>query len=398
MKKLLPLTLLVVISIGLSGGLLFGGGAPEQKEINYLRISWDKLVEAAKKEAALSFYVWWAKDVWQQVAQDFKARYGIEVTVEQQDSDTLVKTILDEKNKVAEKEKDKKDKLKATGTIDAVLIGRAMARPTVDANVFYGPLIGALPDAKLLDPKLSRAQGGVETNGYLVPLYRHQMGFLYAPEKVSNPPQTWFELIDWMFAHPGQLAFADPSQGDSGKAFVQTALVNLCGGIDKYWGDTEVVSSKVANWDEAWKQLWESRDLIVMTSSKEESIEKLSKGEVSLIVITENDTEYNLRNGTLPRNVKFYVPKMGFPGGGDTGGVLKTAPHKAAAILFLAYLTEQETQKKLNEALRKSPARTDITGRESVLSEEDRRKFGVPWMPFPYQNYFTKEFDEKVMQ
>ena len=66
-------------------------------------------------------------------------------------------------------------------------------------------------------------------NGYLVPVYRNQTGFLYDPEKVPTPPQTWAEFTAWLDANPGQFAFNDPSKGGSGQAFVQAAIVNILG-------------------------------------------------------------------------------------------------------------------------------------------------------------------------
>ena len=91
-----------------------------------------------------------------------------------------------------------------------------------------------------LDPKLSKTQEGYATDGYLVPVYRNQTGFVYDPDKVPNPPQSWAEFTAWLDANPGQFAFNDPSKGGSGQAFVQAAIVNILGDEDSYAGDTEL--------------------------------------------------------------------------------------------------------------------------------------------------------------
>ena len=117
----------------------------------------------------------------------------------------------------------------ATGTIDALLVGGVELKSLLDAKALYGPLVGVIPESDKLDGKLSKVQEGYATDGYLVPVYRNQTGFVYDPEKVPNPPQSWAEFTAWLDANPGQFAFNDPSKGGSGQAFVQAAIINILG-------------------------------------------------------------------------------------------------------------------------------------------------------------------------
>lgn len=380
MKKSAILLFVVIFTVV----SVFIGSKQVQAETDYLNMSWDKIVEAAKEEGSLTFFAWWGEEFWKTAGKDFEKKYGIKTKVVIADHTAMMNKVL------VEKDKD-------VGTIDAILIGGELVKPAIETGIFYGPIQGVIPSADKLDPKLSKTQEGVETKGYLIPIYRNQTGLLYDPERVSDPPQTWDELVEWIKANPKQFAFCDPSKGGSGQAFVHTAINYLAGGLDKYRGDIELDPEKVKNWEEVWKWLNEMEDMMTITGSNSESIGRLNQGEVSLIVAWDDDTQVNLNKGTLFKRATLYIPEMGFPGGGDTAGVLKNAKNKAAGLLFLAYLTEADTQVQMNETIGSYLARTDVTGKESLLSEEERQKYGVAWIPAAYKKHFIDEFVKNVL-
>lgn len=270
----------------------------------------------------------------------------------------------------------------------------------MEGGLCYGPIIGIISDADKLDPKLSKMNEGVLVEGFLLPMFRNQTGFLYDPQRVSNPPQTWDELVKWINAHPKQFAFCDPVKGGSGSAFVQTVIANLCGGLDKYTGDTDVVESKVANWNLAWDWLNENKKNMTITVSNSDSISRLNQGEVSLTVAWDDEIQINLAKGTLFKRAKAYIPEMSLPGGGDCIGVLKNAPHKAASLLFISYLIEKDVQIHMNKVIGTYYSRTDIElGQDEIVvfSEQERERYGSDWVPAAYKDYFTKEFTKQVM-
>jgi len=378
MKKFLMILLIITFS------LAFGSVCTEAKEVDYLSMSWDKIVEEAKAEGLVIFYSWWGDEFWINAAKGFEQKYGIPVKVIMADHAAKITKVLAEKDK-------------AVGTIDAMLIGGEEINPLLAGELLYGPILGIIPDADKLTPELSKVQEGLPTKGYLVPVYRNQTGLLYDPQRVSDPPQTWDELVRWIKANPKQFAFCDPSKGGSGQAFIQTVIANLCGGLDKYKGDTELVESKVADWNLAWDWFNENKKDITITVSNFSSIDRLNQGEVSLIVAWDDDTQVNLSKGTLFKRAKMYIPKMGLPGGGDTLGVMKNAPHKAAGLLFIAYLIEKDVQIYMNETIGSYLARTDVTVENALLPEQERQEYGTSWVPAPYKDYFIKEFVNQVL-
>ena len=86
------------------------------------------------------------------------------------------------------------------------------------------------------------------------------------------------------------------------------------------------------------------------------------------------------------------------PGGGDSLGIPANAPHKAAALLFVSYLIQADVQKQLNATIGSYLARTDITGENALIPEDQRQQNGRPWIPGAYKGYFIEQFVSQVLQ
>jgi putative spermidine/putrescine transport system substrate-binding protein len=352
---------------------------------DYLNKPWDKVVEAAKAEGELTFYAWWGEEFWRTAAKDFENKYGIKVTVITGDRAANIGKVVAEASN-------------ANGTIDALLIGGVELKSLLDAKALYGPLIGVIPGSDKLDPKLSKIQEGYATGGYLVPVYRNQTGFVYDPDKVPTPPQTWAEFTAWLDANPGQFAFNDPSKGGSGQAFVQTAIVNILGDEQRYVGDTELNQSKVADWGKVWDWFNANESKFTLTSSNNDSLDRVNQGEVVMAAAWDDDTAVSLAKGTLFKRAKLYIPAFGMPGGGDSLGIPANAPHKASAMLFIAYLIDADVQKQLNATIGSYLARTDVSSENALIPEEQRQKNGRGWLPGAYKGYFIQQFVSEVLQ
>lgn len=380
--KCLVITGLAVIVLSACAGVQPVAVQKPTAPTDVLSMSWDQIVAQAKTEKDLVFYAWWGEEYWKEAARRFNEKYGMNAQVII--ADNVVDKLLAEKDK-------------AVGTVDVQLIGGANVKTAMDAGVWYGPVFQKLPSAAQLDQKLASYQEGVETKGYLVPIYRNQTALLYDPDRVAKPPQTWEELVAWIDANPKGFAFCDPNKGGSGQAFVQTAIANLTGGLDKYKGDTEVVQDKVANWNTVWDWFKTNLPKLDVTVSNNESLDHLNQGAASLIVAWDDDTLVALSKGTLFKRAKMYIPSMGLPGGGDTAGIAKNAPHKAASLLFLDFLTSSEMQTLMNQTIGSYPARTDITKIQQLVPEEQRQKYGTAWVPAPYKKLFSEEFTKQVL-
>lgn len=352
---------------------------------DYLTAVWDKVVEAAKSEGEATFYGFWGEEFWRTAAKDFEAKYGIKINVVMGDVSANIGKVLAEGSS-------------ASGTIDVLDVGGVELKSLLDAKALYGPLIGVIPNSDKLDPKLSTIQEGYPTGGLLVPAYRNQTGFVYDPDKVPNPPQSWAEFTAWLDAHPGGFAFNDPSKGGSGQAFVQAVIVNILGDQDKYTADAEVDPQKVADWGKVWDWFNANESKFTITTSNNDSIDRVNQGEALMAAAWDDDTAVALSKGTLFKRAKLYIPTLGMPGSGDTFGIPANAPHKAAAMLFVAYLIEGDVQMQLNATIGSWPARVDVAGATALIPEEQRQNNGRGWLPGTYKGYFIKQFVAEVLQ
>lgn len=228
-------------------------------------------------------------------------------------------------------------------------------------------------------------------------MYRNQTGLLYDPDKISNPPQTWDDLVKFVKDNPKQFAFCDPNKGGTGQAMVFIAVNNLTGGIDQYKTDTEVDPKKVEKWSAVWDWFRANKDNYLLTASNNESIDQLNQGAVSLIIAWDDDTQIAFSKGTIFKRAKMYIPQMGLPGGGDSVGIPKNAPHKAAAMLFIDFLTSSEMQVEMNKVIGSYPARTDVAVENALLPEEQRQKYGLSWYPAAYKAYGNENFTKEVL-
>lgn len=376
MKKLL----VMMLAMCMLAGVAFAAGP----SIDLKTASWDSVVAAAKAEGSVTFYAWYFPDYFKEAAADFEKQYGIKANVIIGDQTANFNKAIAEKDM-------------QTGTIDTMIVGGQWVKTTTDLNLFYGPIRNILPDASKFLTNSWELQEGVLINGYLAPFHRNQTGILYDPDRVKDPPQTWTELVAWINAHPMEFGFCDPSKGGSGQSFVHTAIGALAGGLDKYKGDKELVPAKVANWDLVWKWFNDNKDKMTITVSNNDSIIRMNGGEISMTVAWDDNVKDMISKGNLFKRAKMYIPKMGLAGGGDTLGVLKNAPHKAAALVWINFIQSKEQQLKKFQMVGAYPARTDMTIEGTLLTEEDRKNNAIPWFPAPYKDFMIKEFVKNVL-
>jgi putative spermidine/putrescine transport system substrate-binding protein len=377
--------LLVLVCL-MAAGLAFGTGKADTTapSIDLMKASWDQIVAQAKKEGTVTFYCWYFADFFTEAAAAFEKQYGVKANVVVGDNNANTNKAVAEKDL-------------PVGTIDCMIQGGQNVKTAMDLGLLWGPIKGIIPDADKLAPSLWVVQEGVQTKGYLAPFHRNQTGLVYDPDRVKEPlPQTWAELTAWIEAHPKQFGFCDPNKGGSGQAFVHTAIKELCGGLEKYAGDTEVVPSKVANWNLVWDWIQKHKDQVTITAGNNDTYQRVNGGELTLAVAWDDGIKDFINKGQLFSRAKMYIPKMGFAGGGDTMGVLKNAPHKAAALLWIAHITSRDMQLKKFEMVNAYPARTDLTIPNVMLTEKDRAN-AIAWFPAPYKAYMISEFTKNVL-
>ncbi|MNE72875.1 hypothetical protein D3C80_1688530 [compost metagenome] len=83
------------------------------------------------------------------------------------------------------------------------------------------------------------------------------------------------------------------------------------------------------------------------------------------------------KKGEISKEIKFYIPDFGMPSGGNMVVIPANAKHKAAALVFVSWLTSAKTQSFLNESFGAAPQHPDADAVAALVTAEDRKKASV---------------------
>jgi putative spermidine/putrescine transport system substrate-binding protein len=139
--------------------------------------------------------------------------------------------------------------------------------------------------------------------GYGVELVEYPSGPLleYNPAKVTNPPTTAQELLDWAKAHPGRFQYAVPKNSGPGRTFLM--------GLPYILADSDP-KNPTTGWDKTWAYLKELGQYTApYESGTGNTMTNLGKGTVDMIAST-TGWDINPRVlGTVPDSVKITTMK-----------------------------------------------------------------------------------------
>lgn len=347
-------------------------------------LTWEEVIEQAQKEGTVIFPTWWGEAFYVEAAQRFHDRYGIKVELLIQDLESIVHRIINEKEN-------------PQGNIDIFMGGFAGHLKTiVDADVLL-PGMSRIPHWELLDPFSRSIQKNLYVQDYMIPMYRNQVAFLYNPEKVPEPPRSWEDFNRWIQEHPGRFVFS-ALKGGSGEAFKHTVVYQLTGGGDSYrTGAPSIDAETVKDWPLAWEWFRQNRPYYRFTESNHDSISMIESGEAWLTPAFVDDSFIAMNNGLLNRSMKLYIPDFGLFRGSDAAGILKNAPHKAAALLFISFLTEPDIQELMMERIGSDSVRTDLEVTDIPLLPPSEREFAIDHIDPVYYLYLASEFQKEVL-
>ena len=347
-------------------------------------MEWSEIEELAKAEGEVVFTAWYNEAGYTELLKKFEEKYGIKARlVVAGDTDFAQKALAERDNKV--------------GTIDVALIGNQV-KTLLDGKTMDGPILEKMEALDSLDPDACKYQEGMETNGYVVPLYFNQTGLLYNSNNISadEVPQTFEELEAYIESHPGKFGFNIPEKGGSGQSFVHCVIGALTGGLEQYYGDDSADPEKTDKWSAVWDWLREHKDQMVITTGNNDSISRVNQGQLDLTVAWNDDLDVARAAGEIGDWAILTVPEMGLAGGGDTLGMLANAPHKAAALLLINYLTSKEGQEAVVDILAAIPVRTDMESISGGLTADDMKN-RVAWFPIDYKTKMIQDFNVEIM-
>ena len=135
-------------------------------------------------------------------------------------------------------------------------------------------------------------------DGYGVAVVYYPSGPLmeYNPAKVSDPPKTPQQLLDYAKAHPGKVQYADPANSGPGRTWLM--------GLPYLLGDQDP-KDPVHGWDKTWSYLEQlGKYTADYPSGTSETMKNLADGTVDIVLST-TGWDINPRAlGTVPASMK----------------------------------------------------------------------------------------------
>lgn len=375
MKK--TVLILLVLGLLISKAVFADGQSEAETSYDLASMSWEKIMEQAKAEGSLTWFQWYLQPAFREFVADFQDEYGIEVVITDGSLDANKNKLLAEKSR-------------PVGDIDLISLGGDTIATFDPAEFLYGPLQSIIPDGDKLRTRVM----GSDSRGYAVVFWGNQTGLAYDPQKISEAdlPQSLDDLQAWMKANPKDLGF-NISNGGSGPSFIQSIARNTVSGVD--FSSGESTPEKIEQLSPAWKWFAELDGTYVITASNADSLTRLSDGEFVMVPAWEDHLAGLQKKNEVDSRIKYYIPEFGMPGGGNVIGIPANSSNKAAALVFLTWLTSAETQSKLNEVFGSSPQHPDSSG-EYALVPMSQRANSTDMVPKPFQDDILISFEENV--
>ncbi|MBS1207485.1 MAG: PotD protein [Proteobacteria bacterium] len=359
-----------------AGLLITWSGLSFAQDINTM--NWPQIIAEAKKEGQLSWFQWYYQDRLKEQVSLFEKKYGIKVTIPE---GTLAGNI----NKLMA------DRNREEGDIDVISINGGGFDTVAPQQTLFGPIRRLLPDSNTLNYSIE----GTDSKGYSVAFWGNQTGLAYDSRrlKASEVPRSLPQLERFLAAHPQEFGF-NVENGGSGPAFIESVMRKLVPNFDFTKGDAEV--KKLADLAPAWRWFKKYRPDYVITASNADSVTRLVSGEFLLVPAWEDYLVGLQHHGEVPDSIKLYIPDFGMPGGGNMVAIPRNAPHKAAALLFIHWLTAPDTQQQLQQVYAITPQNKD-DNRQAGLIGSAERAHATTFMPKPLGDEVRNEFSSQVL-
>ncbi|WP_141392650.1 ABC transporter substrate-binding protein, partial [Cobetia marina] len=322
-------------------------------------LEWNVIADKARGQR-IDFHAWGgseATNAYLRAQAEIAAReHGIVVRhVKIADTAESVSTLL------AEKAAGRSD-----GSIDVIWINGENFRALKQAELVWGPFVERLPNSEYLLEEIGARDFGLATEGMEAPWGRAQLIFMYDSALLESPPRSMRALLDVAKANPGRVTYPQPPSFH-GTTFLKQALLELMPVEQR-----EVLASPVASdalFAEVTAPLWDYLDALHplmwaqgerQPAGAEEQMKLLAQRSVWIALTFVPQEVANARQeGRLPPTIEPYIHDGGTLGNVHYLAIPASAPHKAAALVWVNQLMSAEAQ-----AAKADPSRW---GDETVL-------------------------------
>ncbi|MDO6786754.1 ABC transporter substrate-binding protein [Cobetia marina] len=322
-------------------------------------LEWNVIADKARGQR-IDFHAWGgseATNAYLRAQAEIAAReHGIEVRhVKIADTAESVSTLL------AEKAAGRSD-----GSIDVIWINGENFRALKQAELVWGPFVERLPNSEYLLEEIGARDFGLATEGMEAPWGRAQLIFMYDSALLESPPRSMRALLDVAKANPGRVTYPQPPSFH-GTTFLKQALLELMPGEQRELLAAPVVDD--AQFASLTAPLWDYLDALHplmwaqgerQPAGAEEQMKLLAQRSVWIALTFVPQEVANARQeGRLPPTIEPYIHDGGTLGNVHYLAIPASAPHKAAALVWVNQLMSAEAQ-----AAKADPSRW---GDETVL-------------------------------
>jgi putative spermidine/putrescine transport system substrate-binding protein len=185
---------------------------------------------------------------------------------------------------------------------------------------------------------------GTNIEGYGMPMFHSQTALAYHPNYVTNPPQSYEELVQWVQDNPGKFGYNGIKGGMSGVSFTIGWVYWKTGKYEKYAVTGPFDEAEVATWEPAFKDLAAFNKNVTITAGNVGTLDALNRGEIWMGPVWV-DMFYTFKaEGKLDPDTRLLLPAPGMPGQPMYFVIPKNAKNPEWAAKFVEYVTSPKIQ------------------------------------------------------
>ena len=329
----------------LVGGLIAAAVLNLAPQVNAL--TWSQVLERARGQT-VDWFMWGGFPstnayVNGYVAPRVKELYGVKLR------QVPVKDISEIVSKLLVEQQAGKDE---GGEVDLMWINGENFRTCKKNNLLHGPFADRLPNQKLVDWTRPSVHNdfGEPVQGLESPWGSAQVVMIYDSGRISHPPQTMEELLDWIRKHPGRFAYPAPPDF-TGSVFVRHIFYHVSGGAASWQGEfdekrfNEAAKKTYRILKEMAPSLW--RQGMTYPENPIRLAHLLADGEVDF-AISYHPAEASkmIHDGLYPETVRTFVFKEGTISNTHFVAIPFNAAAKEGAMVVADFLISPEAQLK----------------------------------------------------
>jgi ABC-type uncharacterized transport system YnjBCD substrate-binding protein len=226
--------------------------------------------------------------------------------------------------------------------VDVAVVHQKMAGQMVEEGLL-AKYRDDIETGKLVTRETATNALGTNVDGYVMPMFHSQTALAYNPALISDPPQSYAELAEWVKEHPGQFGYNGIREGMSGVAFVVGWIYSNTDGADKLVSGPYDAALK-ETWSDALAQLKDFNQHITFTPSNAGTLDMLNRGEIGMGPVWVDMFYTWQADGRLAPDVKLELIEPGMPGQPMYYVTPENAAQPELARDFIALATSPEVQ------------------------------------------------------